>query len=286
MWILHFFIPECEKCQALVPVWNKIATELGNDVVVAALDGIEHGDLLQAFGVEDVPAFIAFSSESPDVYEGQNNYKALLKWAKAFTTPTSKDQERSAIQNEEELFQSIFEAELMDDIFQQQGEGSTAGQQDAEPGQCSEPDLDDATDASDADADEVHSKVQWNNDPEVLKASEQLLAEAEQEADGDSTEADMDYHSHAQSVLADLDDWLNTDDFADAESADDVDPNAHRGMPAAGRKGAGSLDYGSSADEDVYEEGDEDIRKVTESLLADAEDLEASFDSQRHEDEL
>nr|GMD30113.1 protein disulfide isomerase-like 2-3 [Ipomoea batatas] len=85
--LVEFFAPWCGHCQALTPIYEKVATVLKGVATVAALDADAHQSFAQEYGIRGFPTIKVFVPGKPPVdYEGPREARPISDFAyKQFT---------------------------------------------------------------------------------------------------------------------------------------------------------------------------------------------------------
>ncbi|KAL6561428.1 Protein disulfide-isomerase 2-3 [Orobanche minor] len=80
--LVEFFAPWCGHCQALTPIWEKVANVLKGVATVAALDADAHKSLAQEYGIKGFPTIKVFApGKAPVDYQGDRDVKPIVEYA-------------------------------------------------------------------------------------------------------------------------------------------------------------------------------------------------------------
>ncbi|KAL6536845.1 Protein disulfide-isomerase 2-3 [Orobanche hederae] len=80
--LVEFFAPWCGHCQALTPIWEKVANVLKGVATVAALDADAHKSLAQEYGIKGFPTIKVFApGKAPVDYQGARDVKPIVEYA-------------------------------------------------------------------------------------------------------------------------------------------------------------------------------------------------------------
>ncbi|KAK8951956.1 Protein disulfide isomerase-like 2-3 [Platanthera zijinensis] len=79
--LVEFFAPWCGHCQALTPIWEKVATVLKGVATVAALDADAHKSLAQEYEIKGFPTIKVYVPGKPPVdYQGARDVKHIAEF--------------------------------------------------------------------------------------------------------------------------------------------------------------------------------------------------------------
>nr|GMD33536.1 protein disulfide isomerase-like 2-3 [Ipomoea batatas] len=80
--LVEFFAPWCGHCQALTPIYEKVASVLKGVATVAALDADAHQSFAQEYGIRGFPTIKVFAPGKPPVdYEGPREARPISDFA-------------------------------------------------------------------------------------------------------------------------------------------------------------------------------------------------------------
>ena len=76
---VKFYAPWCGHCVRMAPAWEALSEKVAEDVVIAELDGSQHGPLAQKFGVRGFPTLKYFTKGNKNgvAYQGARDIPAF-----------------------------------------------------------------------------------------------------------------------------------------------------------------------------------------------------------------
>lgn len=80
-WFVKFYAPWCGHCKKLAPVWESLATNLGDAVRVAKVDATAERELAETWGVLGFPTLLLVAERMVFDYRGKRNVDSLTEFA-------------------------------------------------------------------------------------------------------------------------------------------------------------------------------------------------------------
>lgn len=81
--VVDFFAPWCAPCRMAAPIFDKLADEFSNKVLIVKLNVDEAQDLAQKYNVMSIPTVIVFKNgkevEKQMGFVGEEGYRAMLE---------------------------------------------------------------------------------------------------------------------------------------------------------------------------------------------------------------
>ncbi|KAK3282115.1 hypothetical protein CYMTET_10131 [Cymbomonas tetramitiformis] len=85
VWFVEFYAPWCGHCKKLTPVWEELAYELKDQVIVAKVDGTEAFNTMARFRkyglIKGFPTLLLFRDRKVYKYSGKRTLEALIEFA-------------------------------------------------------------------------------------------------------------------------------------------------------------------------------------------------------------
>lgn len=82
--VIDFWAPWCPPCRMLTPIFEEVATVMGNRATFAKVNIDEHGDAAGQYGVRSIPTLMLFrGGELVSTKTGVLPRDALIAWIEA-----------------------------------------------------------------------------------------------------------------------------------------------------------------------------------------------------------
>lgn len=86
-WFVDYFAPWCPPCMKLLPVFRKVAKNVGNKVKFGTVDCTIHVNLCRTYGIRSYPTTIFYNHTIPHQYHGQHSVNTIVEFIQDTMVP-------------------------------------------------------------------------------------------------------------------------------------------------------------------------------------------------------